>query len=427
MRNLGQYKVKAGALQFTIFISVLIALILTAFFLLNHIHQTFGKQGNLVKETIHLADEGIVWARGGETKLGIYEIPYPGLRDFQFLTVDSKYWGAFQWVKSKAKSKAYSFEKNALLGGAEYQQEHFALIMSNTFSPLVIVGQTHIVGDVQISEKGIKAGNMGGSFFQGEQLVKGKIKHRNGTIPQLPKDFEINLKNWIYDRFPNKADEVFWKQPKAFHNSFTQKTSWLYSKQPIYLDDEKYTGNLIIKSEKKISVSPLTQLDKVILIAPEIEIQNGFHGNLQAFATENILLQPNTRLNYPSVLVLYPKMNSEKIGNKENSIRQIKLVKNARLKGCVFYLGEYTNQNLEAEIFLDNNSQIVGEIYNTQSTELKGSIAGSVYTKSFVAHEFGSVYRNHIYNGNINARELHEKYAGILLKGKRKDVAQWLF
>ena len=52
-----------------------------------------------------------------------------------------------------------------------------------------------------------------------------------------------------------------------------------------------------------------------------------------------------------------------------------------------------------------------------------------VSTDAFIALEDGSVYQNHLYNGQINSLILDESYAGLLLASREnnKKVMKWLY
>ena len=88
MFSFANSKVKAGALQFTLFIGVLIILILGAFVLLSQTHKRFKAQNDLLQETIRLADQGVLYTlKMDNTNEALTSIPYPDLKDFQEIIV----------------------------------------------------------------------------------------------------------------------------------------------------------------------------------------------------------------------------------------------------------------------------------------------------------------------------------------------------
>ncbi len=424
-----KHKIPAGALQLTIFIGVLIALILSAFFLFMHTGQTFKNQGRLLRETIRLSEEGIQYAVSGDYLNRTVTIDRPDLKEYQELTVTSRYWGAYEWVTSTAKAKAYQFERNALLGGRYAEGERPSLILANTYAPLVVVGNTQLTGDARVSEYGIKAGSMGSAYYRGKQLIHGKLIKQEKEKFDLPSGFYNNLKYLIQDKVPSSQGDLIDTKEFSFYNSFKNDTKWLYDRAPIYLEGLDFGGNIIIKSAEKITVSSSSKLDKVLLVAPEIEIKSGFRGNLQAFASKSISIGEGVQLDYPCALVVLPSqsLRIKPNGGGEKEFNQLILQKNAQVKGCLYFLGERANANFEPEIVVDIGSEVIGEIYCDQNLELKGRVSGTVYTKAFVARAFGSVYRNHLYNAAINARDIPAAFDGSPFDKKLKGVAQWLY
>ena len=209
MYKWAQYKINAGALQFTLFIGVLIALMLASFLLLSHINKTFQQKTDMLLETIQLADDGIAWASGYSSYVDkVTNNQYPDLKDYQSLVMTSTYWGTFEWIKSTAYSKKYSFERNALFGGRQNSEARNAITLPNTFSPLVVVGNTQITGDVTLSEYGVKAGSMGSAYYTGKQLINGKINQNNSEkLTELTNLFRANLDSWI-NKYPLKTAEI---------------------------------------------------------------------------------------------------------------------------------------------------------------------------------------------------------------------------
>jgi hypothetical protein len=97
--KLASHKIKAGALQFSILISVVIAVIVSAFILLTHTQLKFAKKIELSGHTIQLANEGIKYARN-------YNIPYNDsiTIDFEangleeFVSIEKSHWGIYDKV-----------------------------------------------------------------------------------------------------------------------------------------------------------------------------------------------------------------------------------------------------------------------------------------------------------------------------------------
>jgi hypothetical protein len=105
----------------------------------------------------------------------------------------------------------------------------------------------------------------------------------------------------------------------------------------------------------------------------------------------------------------------------------ITIGENTTLSGVVIYLGQPKSSNYEAQILLDKNSKVIGEIYCNQNLELLGAVSGSVFTSNFVAKQAGSIYQNHIYNGTIIVDDLAQEYVGLPFEQSTKGVLKWLY
>ncbi|RXG11384.1 hypothetical protein DSM03_11721 [Leeuwenhoekiella aestuarii] len=426
----GLHKVKAGALQFTLFIGVLVILILGSFVLLSYTHQRFKDQSDLLQETIQLADQGVIYALNSKRPLNseFSAIEYPNLKSFQEIAIVSQSWGIYELVKSRAVSKNYQFERYALIGGKKAIENRQALFLANTYAPLVVVGSSQITGNAQLSEYGLKPGNMGSAYFKGSRLIDGTIStHTREELPEFPEFFQNNVAS-LFKIYP-RNDEVINYNRKSIYNSFKAETKWVFESQNLLLQDS-ILGNVIIKSEKQITVGSEAYLSNVILIAPEIAIESGVNGNFQAFATEKIIVGSKVKLKYPSALVLQvgkrSLQNPGSIANQQE-VNTINIGSNSMIKGSLVFLGNEPNINYEPELFIDTGSELFGDIYCEQNFELKGSVFGSVYTKAFIARDFGSVYRNHLYNGIINVGNLTQEFVGLPVQNTQKGIAKWVY
>ena len=431
MKRPGSHKIKAGALQFTLFIGVLILLILTAFVLLSYTHQRFRGQNNLLKETIQTADNAIQYAL--QSDLTFTDQPTtlkaPFFKEYEEVKLTAKPWGLYTQLKSIASAKNYSFERNALIGGKVPEESRNALVLANTFSPLVLVGTSKIVGDSRLSEYGVKPGSMGSAYFTGNTLIAGRVQVDNReALPQLPNSFINQLKR-LSKRLPEGSETVLNYKGKPFHNSFKEETQWILDSRELILTDT-ITGNIIIHSDTKIRVETGAYLKDVILTAPEVVLQSGTKGNFQVFATKSIELKSQVNLQYPSALVLITESKRQLKYTTEADLEptnSIKIGSGTTIKGSVVYLGDEPNLNYEPEVFIDRDAYLYGELYCEQNVELKGSVFGSVMTRAFVSREFGSVYRNHLYNGVIDVSQMTPEFAGLPVSSTFKSVAKWIY
>ncbi|WP_458628638.1 hypothetical protein [Winogradskyella sp. PC D3.3] len=415
-------KLKAGALQMTLFIAIVIALLLTAFILLVQIHKRFSVKNDFIIETVQNTNKGIHYALANSLVLNDTTTIDLKDEDFKSLKVHREFWGVFEKIISNSRIKTNALKKVALIGGEQPKTDRLALYLQDNNKPLVLVSDTKIKGLTYLPKRGVKAGTISGEFYYGSQLIYGESK----VAQDLPKLFtEVNSQfNTIKDKGSNAKDEQFLKFEfdKVYKNSFLDATKFMFSNNEIYLDNMSLIGNIIIQSKTKIVVDPSCVLKDVILIAPEIEIQNNVKGNFQAIASKNILIGEHVELGYPSALVI----------NKNKGIpteEQSKIVVNnsAIIKGVIVYLDSSASNDFKVQVELKEMAILIGEVYCNKNLELKGTVYGSIFTKNFIAKQSGSIYQNHIYNGTIIVNELPQEYVGLLFKNSKKGVAKWLY
>ncbi len=295
-------KLKAGALQYTIFISVLILLLVSAFISLAYLQQKTRMSASFFQETIQHCNMSFEYLATNET-------PYNQEIEISFndeveskVILTKKHWGLFDIVHSKAQIKKEEFEQFALVGG--YQPDKSALYLKENNKPLVLVGNTEIRGVAFLPKQGVRRGNIAGNSYYGSELIYGVTGQSTNQLPTIKT--KQTVKGWIKGGFLNdELQSIDLYDGLQLQNSFNQPTQFFQSDGLIDLRFVKLTGNIIIKSNTKIVVANSSQLQDVILIAPEIEIKNNTVGNFQAFATKELIVGEGCNLLYPTVLCLF--------------------------------------------------------------------------------------------------------------------------
>jgi len=410
-------KIKAGALQLTLFISIVIALLLGAFILYIQLQDKVEKQHYFVQETINNAQKGIEY--GLRNKLPVNDSISLLGDDDKSIKVKSSYWGMFTKVTSEATIKKFKFKKVAFIGVKKDSEKKTALHLVDFNKPLVLVGNTNIQGNVFLPAQGVKAGYIAGVPFYGTQLIKGEISIGN----QLPQ-FSSEKKNYLKDIFTipkTDSDFIDLNTRREWQNSFNEKTKAVYSNSVIHLERINLKGNIKIQSATKIIIDPSAKLTDVLIIAPIIEIKDNVVGSFQAVASEELIVNEGVILEYPSALVLTES-------DKEGVESLMKISKGCHIKGVLVYLGTDVFNNNKTQLFLDHGSEVTGEVYCNKNIELQGSVYGSVFVANFIAKQSGSIYLNHIYNGSILIDELSNEYVGLsFAKNSNKSILKWMY
>ena len=420
-------KVKAGALQLTLFICVVIALLLFAFVILIHTHKRFNTMSDQTVAVVKNADEGIRYALSNNLKLNDTINSNLESDIGELVKVHRGYWGLFEKVSAKSTIKTKRFNKIALVGDVQSKTNRTVLYVQDNNKPLVLVGNTRIQGDAYVSKQGVKTGNISGNSYYGERLIYGQTKTAS-NFPKLLPETILNIKklqNTINTIESNQVLDISDRKPKK--NSFLKPPKYVLSNTDIILSDISVIGNIIVQSKTRVVVDRSSNLRDIILIAPKIEIRNNVTGSFQGIATKEILVGKNCKLKYPSALIVNEIKSAAINVSKALESNKITLGTNSEVNGVVVYLGQQKPNTAKTQVILEESSIVRGEVYCNQNLELKGVVNGTVFTANFMANQFGSIYQNHIYNGTINIDKLPLEYVGLSFNTKKKGVVKWLY
>ena len=409
-------------MQFALLISVIVALILGAFILLTHTQSVFKiKSDELISsydevnqlllempENISYKDT-IVEEKGATlTKL---HVSYHGL-----------------WLKANAEiiKHGRSVRKTALIGTAT-TPETVNLYLCNTNSPLVVVGNTRLEGNVYLPQQGIKAGNISGNYYQGTSLYYGKEFQSNATLPELHHEWMNYIKQLI--EIPQEVQGAFNQLDNEVKNSFQNPVTYIFNPDPVFISNQKLYGNIIIQSLSSITISGASDIQDVIFIAPKIKVENGVTGIMQLIATKNLEIGKNCQLRYPSSATLLDTKIATTTNNAPiNRDPDFTVQSNTIIEGAVLYLrkDETPISRIKTNVKIEPDTEIKGEVYCQGNLDIQGTVYGSLYANQFTANQSGSIYLNHLYNTKVLVNPV-EEYSGIPFSTTQKNLAKWLY
>lgn len=422
-------KLKSGALQFTVFIAVLIALLLAGLILYAYTFIYMKEQSKGAIENIQFADIGIQsLLEQKELSLDTAQIDFIK-KENQSIKTNLSQWGIFQKGIVVTQFRKKKFTKTAVIGSLINADLSPTLFLKETHNALTVVGTTSIRGIAYLPTQGVNSGYIAGNSYYGSQLIYGSIKKSTAELPKPEKTVLEALDNYIKTyKIETQQDYIDLNASSGIINSFKSRTKGYYSQNPIVLENKIISGNIIIKSETSIKIKKTALLTDIILIAPIIEIEDETTGSFQAVASKKITMGKKCNLSYPSALVL-----SQDNKNRANEIstipfdNQIFIDAGSTVRGTVCYLQTKEIADFQTQIVLEKEAKIKGQVYCNGNFEIKGTVSGSVYTKQFVANQSGSIFMNHVYNATIENENVPKIYGGIILEQEPKTVLKWLY
>jgi len=337
-------KLKAGSIFYALIVMILVGIISTAMITLTFSNKFLEERDNLKERLLRNVNSGIqLLMAEEEAHLEPFVVDLFG-ENLDSVRLEKKEWGLF----SVALSRAF------------HQTSREQLVFDQAI-------QLVINGTIEISEQALPA------------VSKQKIKY---------------LLNQ-FDQFGNQAIE------DALQQSFHQETL-LIKEEVLILEDQILKGNIILASDSLVYIGKNVVLEDVLIFAPYILIEDGFRGNVQAFATRLLDVGEEVKLLYPSVLGLI---------KDEDLPKEPKLIIGAgsAVTGLVFVRNEFFNKKYPS-LEIQEGAVVEGQVFAECSVELQGDIYGNISCKSFFLRYGSSSYRNHLLDVEINASKRSEDY-----------------
>lgn len=415
-------KLRAGSLQFVLFIGAVIAVLLLTFVLLHQTHSLFDKKTSKTIDLIKSTDLALRQAM--EQKLRLNDSVFIDLKQEDGIktTVIKSHWGIFEKYAVVSQFQKNRFSKTALVGGG-MDQDFSALYLKDNDRPMVIAGKARITGNAYLPKQGIRPGSIRGQFYQFTRPVYGNIKQSTKTLPPIDSELRTNIQQMQSQVFGMSGNNnIRFSSKLQLVNSFESPTQYVQG-DVVLLSGCNLSGHIVVVATNKIIVSKDSNLQDILLVAPEIEIEDRFSGRLQAIASNRIKVGNRVNLEYPSALVVD---RGSRPNHKDRRQPNIEIGSGTVLKGIVAYFERTEENQFFPQILISEKASIYGEVFCEKNLELKGDVFGNVTTNAFMAMENGSVYQNHLFGGTINTEFLPEQYVGLMLN-KEKAVAKWLY
>ncbi|WP_010518678.1 hypothetical protein [Croceivirga radicis] len=414
-----QKKVKGGALQFVLFIGVVITILLMAFLLLSHTQSLFKKKVDVYKTLVKTVNVGFLL---NKEKDELNFKKYTADHGIKYTIIDSL-WGVYPLKRVEAKKGKQRFRKSGLLG--YYWENRPAVYLEDKNRPLVLAGDTKLVGDIFLPSRGIKRGNINGSSYNKELLVYGREYASDSVLPFMDNLLLEKLQQLALQKATLQGDFIEFEEGQKLTNSFYNPLK-IISGENIELRSVSITGHIVIRASKQIVVHENAILKDVILIAPNITLNNNCHGNFQMFSNEKIKVGNNVSLNYPSSVVY---VQNELKPLEPNLGIPIHIGNGTVINGSFFIdVSEKNKSDYLPEVKLIEGATLNGEIYCNGIVETWGRINGTAYVQGFVTMTGGSIYQNHLYNTEVNASNLADEFLGFSYNGNNdKRVVKWLY
>jgi len=396
---------RANALQYTLVIGVVIFLLLLLFILYFNFNKLFSLRTDTLINQIQNQENAF-----------FYPEDYP-----QFSSINRN-WGAYQ-VKTIKLNKEAKTDVNSIIETSKsafinYKWENLGLpqlYIENDLSSLQISGKTILEGEFYVPQSKIRTTSVASKIYEGPSLNSLQLKSSTAQLPMFPLE-KMDFTEW---QDFSQDSLISFKSDFDFSNSFNSKSVAVISDLTLHLWNNRFNGQIKILSKKKIVVHESAQLNDIMLIAPVIEFKDSFSGSVHAIARDSIYLSKNVILSYPSSLT---------ITNDATTSPLITLGENSRVEGIIHQFYHEIGKSNFSQLIISPNSLVKGVVYNKNNTVLKGTIDGSLFTKTLLAYEKGSIYRNFIIDGRLIKSDWLKVLADDSnIENKQMQPVKWLY
>lgn len=412
-------KLKAGALQYVIVLSLLIFFLMGMYMMLAH-YSNLKVNESWAQETLHdnissaevlLRNDIDLLENTGKKVLHMFP------DSLSAVSMTSKSWGGYILVQLESTFRHHRKKSCMLLSDDVLLNKRPSLYLADKRRYLSVCGDTWLGGPVYLPKLGVRKSYVDGVGYYREAAVQGEILYSELELPAIrPSLLQGFEEQWKIDF--QKDSLVQWEDVKSdvIKNAFTRPAQVIVSTaDSLILDYIDIYDHVKLMANHAIMVKASSKLSNCILVAPQVYFEKGFKGNCQVLARDCVHIGENVELNYPSLIFMQ--------GN--NPQKEIVVGSNTSFSGDMVVLGKQGKKS--PNIKLSKGSKIEGFVYCDGSIEMEGDVAGSVYANSFFLRTRSAIYENHLLNNRIDIQDLNKNYLGPswLIKPQRREVLEW--
>jgi|GEM_PF-373506 len=420
-----------GALLFALLLSLLLAVTTGALFLLLRYHQQYAAdllREERLQQNLASAVNLLITAETTDdidtARISLFD----GKQDSVILI--QKPWGIFDVGIACAFEQRDSLQQAFMIGRVPKDAEKYALYLADEYRPISISGDTRIRGDAYLPEAGIRKAYIENRAYTGEEVIfDGTILQSTPTLPPLNDAIIARLSPYLQpDESPgwqrNARDWFADPTTDSIQVPFAEPVLLLHAQDSLAIDGQTVRGQVLLVSDKSITVKASATLDNVLLFAPTIRFAAGFRGRVQAFARDSLFVGNDCRFGYPSALGLVNLPNDSVVYEFQPFIQ---IDSASVVNGLVFshYPG---SEQLLAMIRIAPDATVHGQVYADGLLELQGTVYGITACRRFTLQTPSSLYENFILDGVMDGTRLSPYYGGspLLHTGRLGNVLTWL-
>lgn len=296
-------------------------------------------------------------------------------------------WGLYESVH--VTSHDGKFSSTRLLGKKQECGHKAALWLCDRNRALSLSGETRICGKVFIPLNGIHYTEVGGEYYQGEEIPHALLGIAGAQLPQIDSSYMAFMEGLEGYRALSSILPVSTKP----YYSFQSPTAYLnVTEEP---GDIILRGNAVLYADE-LHITASSKINEAIIVARKVIIEDGFTGSMQLFCSDSVLVGENVTLQYPSGIYLDAKVDRPFVSLSDNS----------EINGYVVVLGKVRDEELLFPSYRQQEKSLMrGLLYVDGTTNIQGEISGAAYLKDCFYSSGMDVHAGTLYNTRISRND----------------------
>lgn len=366
---LGRKKIPSSSLSYALIVIIVVGVLLLSLIMLVSIsNKVFAKleASNILIENAESTINYVL--KNNEVFTNNYEgINMEGVGNSK---VRKSFWGVLKVIQYRVASKDDAFQGTIFI--EDEIKDSTALLMSKNDKSFHLGGESVIVGDIRVPFKTVDELNLPGYKYQFSH--KGFIKESINELPEPRKFYKEN------DFISISENTIHEERTNSFFST-TKKVKFSIKN----IENLNLRGKFILESDRKFFLRNNNKLEDVIISAPIVEIEEGFKGIIQVYATEKVIINENVDLNYPSVIYV----------SGDNKDVEVQIGEKCKILGLVLGV---SGKNKKSKILISDNTIIAGDLYCSGEVDFKGIMYGAMHVNEFYLKTEESEYKNALLN-----------------------------
>ena len=416
-----QKKAKAGVLSLVLSLSLVVALICASMILLAYTNRIDFLQKDIELKLQRNADSGLQYLLASFSNL---EHNQPLVIDLysneeDSVSISKKPWGFFDIGLVTAFQGRLLAQSSAIIGSTDVEALQSAVYLADEGRPLSVAGNTRVVGKSYLPKSGVKSAYINRVGYSGKELIYGSVFKSESRLPRLNQERILQneklLTSFLSEDYYKleEIDELISNMDHPFSSDYSL---YFHSSGSLVIG-QTLRGNIVIRSDRKVFLTASSELEDVIIVAPEVDVQSGFEGKVQILASNSISVGSHVTLAYPSVLAF--------VSNQPTA--QITMEAESELHGLLLLSNQSGDYNKKL-VKIEKDAKVIGQVYVDALVELSGQVLGNVTCRKFYLKTASSIYENHLFNAEIDNSKLPQDYVNGLVAQTidYPAIAKWL-